>query len=153
MLFGQEPEAQPAAQPACSAQFEQCGGKVWAGPGCCNSGCSCERHDEYYSQCKPANGGYQCQPPNFVFMGFNRLSSIADRYPGGNMVGVVLATVLGVGVVTTAAAAAGAWLWSRRWPPGPAGRHVGANGGSYSAVATWREVASESDMRQHVDGV
>lgn len=35
----------------CAAQWGQCGGNNWNGPTCCQSGSSCSRINEWYSQC------------------------------------------------------------------------------------------------------
>ncbi|KAJ3028587.1 hypothetical protein HDV00_010171 [Rhizophlyctis rosea] len=36
---------------SCSAKYGQCGGNGWTGPKCCQSGSSCQRQNDYYSQC------------------------------------------------------------------------------------------------------
>mmetsp|Transcript_90336 Transcript_90336/g.255777 ORF Transcript_90336/g.255777 Transcript_90336/m.255777 type:complete len:793 (-) Transcript_90336:96-2474(-) len=46
---------------SCAAAFQQCGGQGWAGPTCCQSGCSCSGGGGgYYKQCTPQGGNYQC---------------------------------------------------------------------------------------------
>ena len=40
----------------CSKEYEQCGGKGWTGPTCCQSGCGCTAQGEWYSQCVPKSG-------------------------------------------------------------------------------------------------
>lgn len=37
--------------PTCADAYQQCGGKGWTGPTCCNEGCSCERTSAFYHQC------------------------------------------------------------------------------------------------------
>ena len=39
---------------ACSAVWQQCGGKTWTGPTCCQAGSVCTVTNEWYSQCTPA---------------------------------------------------------------------------------------------------
>jgi endo-1,4-beta-xylanase len=35
----------------CSAIWGQCGGNGWSGPTCCQSGSTCHKQNDYYSQC------------------------------------------------------------------------------------------------------
>ncbi|KAI8808855.1 hypothetical protein BJ742DRAFT_806649 [Cladochytrium replicatum] len=35
----------------CSAKYAQCGGQGWAGPTCCVSGSTCNKLNDFYSQC------------------------------------------------------------------------------------------------------
>eukprot|EP00931_Biecheleriopsis_adriatica_P111593 TRINITY_DN85_c0_g1_i1.p1 TRINITY_DN85_c0_g1~~TRINITY_DN85_c0_g1_i1.p1 ORF type:complete len:352 (-),score=41.81 TRINITY_DN85_c0_g1_i1:32-1087(-) len=39
----------------CAAIYEQCGGKLWSGPSCCEQSLTCEVADEWYHQCVPAS--------------------------------------------------------------------------------------------------
>jgi hypothetical protein len=41
------------ADSKCSAVYQQCAGKTYNGPTCCQSGSVCEFINEYYSQCVP----------------------------------------------------------------------------------------------------
>ncbi|KAK7420799.1 hypothetical protein QQX98_002603 [Neonectria punicea] len=41
---------------ACSSQWAQCGGTNWSGATCCDSGSTCTKVNDYYSQCQPGNG-------------------------------------------------------------------------------------------------
>ena len=42
---------QPTESNSCAAEWEQCGGKGFAGPTCCKSGLVCDRQSKWYSQC------------------------------------------------------------------------------------------------------
>jgi len=49
------PAPTPAQAPsgvACSAEWQQCGGKGWAGPFCCKQGLTCDVQNQWYAQCK-----------------------------------------------------------------------------------------------------
>ncbi|KAJ3127692.1 hypothetical protein HK098_005928 [Nowakowskiella sp. JEL0407] len=49
------------AVPTCSAEWGQCGGIGYTGPKCCISGTSCQRSNDYFSQCiKAAGTGTGC---------------------------------------------------------------------------------------------
>lgn len=50
------PENAPTDPPAAgtSPLYGQCGGEDWNGPTTCESGSTCQRQDQYYSQCLPA---------------------------------------------------------------------------------------------------
>ncbi|ORX77422.1 hypothetical protein BCR32DRAFT_328934 [Anaeromyces robustus] len=41
----------PDVPTTCARKWEQCGGQGFNGPTCCESGSSCQRINEYYSQC------------------------------------------------------------------------------------------------------
>eukprot|EP00937_MAST-01D_sp_MAST-1D-sp2_P004099 g4099.t1 len=60
------PAPQPTPTPApgqCSAAFKQCSGQSWAGPTCCQPGCTCVAKNAYYGQCKPTQqGAGKCVP-------------------------------------------------------------------------------------------
>ncbi|KAJ3122873.1 hypothetical protein HK098_002412, partial [Nowakowskiella sp. JEL0407] len=36
---------------SCAAKYAQCGGNGFSGPTCCQSGSSCQKSNDYYSQC------------------------------------------------------------------------------------------------------
>ncbi|KAI6085203.1 carbohydrate-binding module family 1 [Hypoxylon rubiginosum] len=38
---------------ACAATWAQCGGQGWSGATCCDSGSTCIKSNDYYSQCQP----------------------------------------------------------------------------------------------------
>jgi len=44
---------------SCSGAYQQCGGKTWSGPMCCQTGCTCHG-SQYYKQCQPPSGLYTC---------------------------------------------------------------------------------------------
>merc|ERR1719382_1325445 len=51
----------PSPPGSCeNTAFGQCGGVDWHGLTCCPGQCSCVRSDDYYSQCRPADGGSSC---------------------------------------------------------------------------------------------
>merc|ERR1712117_151424 len=55
------PPPQPAAAPGLGgAAFSQCGGKTWRGSTTCQPGCTCVASGEYYSQCTPPPGAWNC---------------------------------------------------------------------------------------------
>jgi len=41
---------------SCAKMFDQCGGKDWKGPTCCQTGSTCKKFNEYYSHCVPNSG-------------------------------------------------------------------------------------------------
>jgi len=45
------------AESACSGPFNQCGGKGYTGITCCQSGYTCQKLNEWYSQCVPSTDG------------------------------------------------------------------------------------------------
>lgn len=54
-----EPTSAPAPTPVgddCAESWQQCGGKTWSGPTCCNQGLTCHSQNEYYAQCIPGAG-------------------------------------------------------------------------------------------------
>merc|ERR1711963_186419 len=50
---------------SCSGAYQQCGGKIWQGPNCCQSGCQCSG-GEYYKQCHPPAGLTTCGSSGLV---------------------------------------------------------------------------------------
>jgi len=58
--------------------YQQCGGKQWTGPHTCETGCRCEQHGEYYSQCTPPAGAYKCS-----MSGQSAPSASAPTFVGG----------------------------------------------------------------------
>lgn len=54
------PPPPPPPSSNCSAIYGQCGGKGWTGPTCCDSGCTCDKNGDYYSQCLPPAGSNSC---------------------------------------------------------------------------------------------
>lgn len=55
------PDTKPAdVQAGCAGAYQQCGGKSWQGPKCCQRGCDCHPHGEYYSQCTPSGNAGTC---------------------------------------------------------------------------------------------
>jgi len=43
----------------CAAAFKQCAGITWTGTTCCQSGCGCQRINDYYGHCMPETG-WEC---------------------------------------------------------------------------------------------
>jgi hypothetical protein len=49
------PQPQPAPSSQCSKAWQQCGGKSWTGPICCDPPLYCKFVNDYYSQCLQGN--------------------------------------------------------------------------------------------------
>jgi len=41
------------AHSGCVSAYQQCGGQNWQGATCCEDGCDCRSHGDFYSQCTP----------------------------------------------------------------------------------------------------
>lgn len=49
------------ARDNCAGAFQQCGGRAWSGPTCCQRGCSCSGgNNVFYRQCIPPTGLFSC---------------------------------------------------------------------------------------------
>merc|ERR1719401_1012996 len=48
------PTATQDSAGSCSGSWQQCGGKGWSGPTCCEAGHTCVAGNEWHSQCEPA---------------------------------------------------------------------------------------------------
>lgn len=64
------PPPPKVAANGCALAYQQCGGKGWTGPECCDHGCTCKRNGDYYAQCTPpstvTNGFCSLHPPRPV---------------------------------------------------------------------------------------
>jgi len=55
------PDAEAAdVKASCAGAYQQCGGNSWQGPKCCQHGCACQSHGDYYSQCTPSGSTGTC---------------------------------------------------------------------------------------------
>lgn len=70
----------PQTPMRCARAFEQCGGKTWSGPTCCEPGCRCsETVALFWRQCMPPSGAKTCSGEPIELLPGGGSSAVAPR--------------------------------------------------------------------------
>jgi cellulose 1,4-beta-cellobiosidase len=112
-------QQQQSTQTGPTAAFSQCGGLTWTGPTTCPGQCKCVKNGDYYSQCTPPTGAWQCggEATNEIITRVSipaRPSSETRAWVGSVASSVVIGTALGIVMALTITMANRVWRSGRR---------------------------------------